>query len=103
MSRCGSTCRDGSPSLDSEAYAREFASRVIGAVEILEDFPDAGRRVPEFPDPSLREILHGHYRIIYEVSAEAVHLLAIHHAARLLRDDPRPESLPRRTAVLHSL
>jgi plasmid stabilization system protein ParE len=73
---------------DSEAYAREFASRVVGAVEVLGDCPGAGRRVPEFQDPSLRELLHGHYRIIYETGDDTVHLLAIHHAARLLRRRP---------------
>jgi plasmid stabilization system protein ParE len=73
---------------DSEAYARDFAERVVGAVEMLSEFPEAGRRVPEFSDPALRELLHGHYRIIYEVSEDAVHILAIHHGARLLRERP---------------
>jgi plasmid stabilization system protein ParE len=73
---------------DSEGYAREFAARVIGAVEMLEEFPELGHVVPEFTDPSLREILHGHYRIIYEVGGDAVHILAVHHGARLLRDRP---------------
>ena len=73
---------------DSDAYAREFASRVLGAIELLGPFPEVGRLVPEFPEDDLREIVHGHYRIIYEVSAEAVHVLTIHHAARLLRDRP---------------
>ena len=49
---------------DSEAYARDFAARVVGAVEILREFPHAGRRVPEFKDATLRELLHGRYRII---------------------------------------
>ena len=73
---------------DSEAYARDFAVRVIGAVELLREFPAAGRIVPEFQDPVLRELLHGSYRIIYETQAEAVHILAIHHGARLLRQRP---------------
>lgn len=73
---------------DSEAYARDFAARVVGAVEMLREFPAAGRRVPEFPDPYLRELLHGHYRIIYEISEDAVHIIAIHHGARLLRERP---------------
>ena len=73
---------------DSEGYAREFAARVMGAVEMLEEFPEVGRRVPEFTDPRLRELLHGHYRIIYEVDDDAVHILAVHHSARLLRERP---------------
>ena len=36
----------------------------------------------------LRELIHGHYRIIYELAADTVHILAIHHGARLLRDRP---------------
>jgi plasmid stabilization system protein ParE len=74
---------------DSDVYARDFAARVVGAVELLREFPQAGRVVPEFADPSLRELLHGHYRIIYEVTAEAVHVLAVHHGARLLRARPQ--------------
>ena len=73
---------------DSEGYACEFAARVIGAVEMLEEFPELGRHVPEFTDPSLRELLHGHDRIIYEVGDDAVHILAVHHGARLLRERP---------------
>jgi plasmid stabilization system protein ParE len=73
---------------DSDAYARDFAFRVIGAVEVLRGFPAAGRVVPEFRDPALRELLHGHYRIIHETQEDAVHILAIHHGARLLRQRP---------------
>ena len=73
---------------DSVAYASEFAARVIGAVEVLREFPQAGRVVPEFGEPTLRELLHGHYRILYEAGSEAVHILAIHHGARLLRHRP---------------
>ena len=61
---------------------------VVGAVELLREFPEAGRTVPEFQDPTLRELLHGHYRIVYEASEDAVHVLAIHHGARLLRKRP---------------
>ncbi len=75
-------------SRDSHAYAADFAHRVVGAVELLTDHPEAGRRVPEYDDPSLRELIHGHYRIIYELAADTVHILAIHHGARLLRDRP---------------
>ena len=73
---------------DSDAYARDFAARIVGAVELLREFPAAGRTVPEFQDPALRELLHGHYRIIYEASKAEVHILAIHHGARLLRNRP---------------
>lgn len=55
---------------------------------MLQDFPDVGRPVPEFSNPALRELLLGHYRIIYEVGAAAVYIPAVHHGARLLRERP---------------
>ena len=75
-------------SRDSAAYARDFAERIIEAVELLGEFPEAGRIVPEFGDPALRELLHRHYRVIYELGHDAVHILAIHHGARLLMERP---------------
>ena len=75
---------------DSEGYARDFAARVIGAIEVLEEFPELGRQVPEFSIPALRELLHGHYRIIYEIGDDAVQVLSIHHGARRLRRRPSP-------------
>ena len=76
---------------DSAGYARDFAARVLAAIELLQDFPEAGRSVPEFADPHLRELIHGSYRILYEMASDAVHILGIHHGARLLRDRPRRE------------
>ncbi|MHC4473532.1 MAG: type II toxin-antitoxin system RelE/ParE family toxin [Planctomycetota bacterium] len=76
---------------DSERYASEFASRVVLAVEVLRRFPRTGRMVPEFGAPELREVLVGHYRVLYEIAAEEVRILAVHHGARLLRERPRSD------------
>lgn len=73
---------------DSEFYARAFAERLVSATDVLVEFPRAGRQVPEFGDDSLRELLFGHYRIIYELAREQVQILTVHHAARLLRERP---------------
>lgn len=74
---------------DAPAIAGDFAQRVILAVERVGDFPRSGRSVPEFDDASLREIIVGNYRILYEIDGAAVHVLAVHHGARLLQDRPR--------------
>jgi plasmid stabilization system protein ParE len=43
--------------------------------------------VPEVADQQIREIIHGSYRIVYRVIHEEVHVLTIHHSARLLALD----------------
>ena len=46
--------------------------------------PERGRIVPEMNDPAVREIIHGSYRIIYELrrEPERVYVLRFWHAAQ---------------------
>ena len=69
---------------DSPHYASLFAMDVLAAVDRLEDFPQAGRRIPEGGDRSLREVLLGNYRIVHRVTGDLVEILTVRHAARLL-------------------
>jgi toxin ParE1/3/4 len=39
--------------------------------------------VPELTDPQIREVVQGSYRIVYRVTKEQVHVLTVHHAARM--------------------
>jgi plasmid stabilization system protein ParE len=56
-------------------------------VERLEVFPHSGREVPEFARPDLREIVMPPYRMVYRVVSEtSVHVVTVHHPARLLRE-----------------
>lgn len=41
-----------------------------------------GRKVPEHDREELREIIHSHYRIVYELTDSAIHVLQIFHAAQ---------------------
>lgn len=38
--------------------------------------------VPEYQDADIREVLEAQYRVIYEVTAKEIQLLAVIHAAR---------------------
>lgn len=74
---------------DSSVYAAEVAERLLAAVDRLERLPQLGRIVPEYQDPALRELLVGHYRVIYRVQGDTVGILALIHASRdLLRHLP---------------
>jgi toxin ParE1/3/4 len=71
---------------DSLQYARAQARLFIEVGENLEYHPYRGRIVPELGINSIRQILCGHYRIIYEVSEAMIGILTVHHQARLLKN-----------------
>ncbi len=54
-------------SVDSPERAVGFARFLVSSTKRLSDFPEMGRVVPEFADPSIREIVVRSYRVIYHV------------------------------------
>jgi addiction module RelE/StbE family toxin len=71
-------------SKDSEYYAVNFVNKIIDTVEILEIFPEAGRIVPEYNNPQLREIIYKNYRIVYKVSKNINEILTVFHGSKHL-------------------
>ena len=71
-------------SKDSEYYAVNFVNKIIDTVEILEIFPEAGRIVPEYNNPQLREIIYKNYRIVYKVSKNIIEILTVFHGSKHL-------------------
>ena len=70
-------------------YAEEQVRLFFEIVSLLEKHPFRGRIVPELSIPTIRQILCGHYRIIYEViTPNQLGILTVHHQARLLRNNP---------------
>ena len=69
---------------DSPSRARAFGNTLVDRALSVGPFPEMGRMVPEVNDPAVREIIHGTYRIIYEIRGEpkAVFVLRFWHAAR---------------------
>ena len=55
---------------DSRYYAATFVRELQTAASSLGRLAERGRRVPEFDDPSVREIFVRRYRIIYKLSSE---------------------------------
>ena len=70
---------------DSPHYALLVTQQLIASAERLPAFPQSGRIVPEVNDPAVREVIHGTYRIVYRLIHDEIHILTVHHAARLLR------------------
>lgn len=69
----------------SENFAKIQIQRIISKIDLLEQFPNIGRVVPELEYQRVREILVSNYRIIYHiVSLTRIDILTIHHSARQL-------------------
>jgi len=71
-------------SKDSPKYAQILVKEIYGMVAYLKEFPKFGRRVPEYNDPNLREILYKNYRIIYLIKSEHIEIISVIHGSRLI-------------------
>jgi plasmid stabilization system protein ParE len=69
-------------SRDSETYAATVVRELVAAARSLRAFAERGRRVPEYDDPSVRELIVRRYRLVYRVHPERVDVLRIIHGAR---------------------
>ena len=70
---------------DSAAYAAIVVRTIVNQTNILSRFPHSGRKVPEFDDDDIRELLAYTYRIIYRVQDEEVIISAVIHGKRILQ------------------
>jgi toxin ParE1/3/4 len=68
---------------DSPSYAASLAILAYRAASSLSELPHRGRRVREYHDPDVRELVVGKsYRLIYRVGPQIVSVIAFVHAAR---------------------
>lgn len=82
---------------DSLLYAEEQVKLFFEKAKTLEQHPFAGRPVPEIQDPTIRQILCGHYRIIYEIlNSRQTAIITVHHQSRLLRNNPALKKVVKR-------
>lgn len=70
---------------DSPTYAGIVAKKVVNEVKTLARFPRAGRKVPEFDDENIRELIVHSYRIIYRLQEDEVVIAAVIHGKRILQ------------------
>ncbi len=74
--------------LDYVPTAIKWARGVFEQCQKLSNQPEIGRIVPEFDRPEIREIIHGNYRLVYELKPNQIDMLAIWHTRQMLPDDP---------------
>ena len=71
---------------DSPVYAKSVVTKFFEKVEILVDNPKLGRMVPEMDNENIREIFVYSYRLIYELKANSIMVIAIIHGRRLIEN-----------------
>lgn len=76
---------------DSPIYAKRVADALVRKTLRLDQVPRIGRMVPELNEETLREIPLYSYRILYEIKAEHIDVLAVVHKRR----DLQPDEIPR--------
>ena len=70
--------------IDSSFYAKAVVRKIVTMTKSLARFPKSGRKVPEFDDESLRELIIYSYRIIYAVESDQITITAVIHGRRML-------------------
>jgi plasmid stabilization system protein ParE len=74
--------------LDHIPTAIKWARGVFDQCQVLSNQPESGRIVPEFNRPEIREVIHGSYRLVYEIKSNQIDMLTIWHTRQMLPDDP---------------
>ncbi|HJW38153.1 MAG TPA: type II toxin-antitoxin system RelE/ParE family toxin [Candidatus Udaeobacter sp.] len=69
---------------DNPAAAARFGHELVAHTRELQNFPEIGRVVPEFRIKTLRELIHGSYRIVYQINErkKVIEIARFWHAAR---------------------
>jgi plasmid stabilization system protein ParE len=70
---------------DSPAYAGVVLKNIVNQTRILARFPQAGRKVAEFDDENIRELVAYSYRVIYRLEQDEALIVAVIHGKRLLQ------------------
>lgn len=59
------------------ASADRLIARLHARMASLGTFPGRGRAVPEWPGSGVREVVEGHFRIVYRVTHAVVQILTV--------------------------
>lgn len=67
---------------DSPTYAAIVVKKIVSLAKTLRQFPRAGRKVPEFDDENVRELIAYSYRVIYRLQEDEIIIASIIHGKR---------------------
>lgn len=67
---------------DNPAAARKLREKAEKLLRRLEEYPESGRVIPEFPDFPHREVVVTPYRFFYRVEKGTIWIVAVWHGAQ---------------------
>jgi len=62
----------------------QYVVSVIDHIQTLSDNPDIGRKVPEFDEEKIRELIHQPFRVVYLREKISIHIIRVWRSERLL-------------------
>jgi toxin ParE1/3/4 len=68
---------------ESPKAARTFRKNAERSLQRLQQYPESGRILPEFPDLPFREVIMAPYRFFYRVPGKTVWIVAVRDGAQL--------------------
>ena len=68
---------------DKPSGATNFRERAELILRRLEDLPESGRLIPEFPELPFREVIVSPYRFFYKIKDDVIWIVAIWHGSQL--------------------
>ena len=71
---------------DKPEAASRLRQRAEKILRRLEQFPESGRVIPEFPELPYREVVVSPYRFFYRFKGEIIWVVAVWHGAQLPKD-----------------
>jgi toxin ParE1/3/4 len=71
---------------DKPSAAVNFRNRAEKILRRLEDFPESGSIIPEFPELPYREVIISPYRFFYKIKDDVVWIVAVWHGAQLPKE-----------------
>ena len=71
---------------DKLSAAINFRNKAEKNLRRLEDFPESGRIIPEFPELPYREIIISPYRFFYKTKGNVVWIVAVWHGAQIPKE-----------------
>jgi plasmid stabilization system protein ParE len=68
---------------DKPGAAADFEQRVEIALRRLEDFPESGSLVREFPDSPFQQVVIKPYRFFYRIEKRVLWIVGVWHSSQL--------------------
>ena len=62
----------------------QYVVSIIDHIQTLSNNPDIGRKVPEFDEEKIRELIHPPFRIVYLREKNSIHIIRVWRSERLL-------------------